>query len=68
MQPLVQPRKAWNVPVVPAYFDSLNLYKFITKCRLVEDNEATQELEENYYKSLKLPTSKFEVQFIFNLK
>ena len=29
-------RKAWALPTVPAYFDCLNYYKYITKMRLVE--------------------------------
>jgi hypothetical protein len=61
MQPLVQPRKAWSIPPVPPYYDSLNFYKFITKCRLINIKEATEELAQNYYKSLHLPTAKFEV-------
>jgi len=61
MRPLSRPRKSWTFPPIPNYFDPLNFYKYVTKCRLVEGSEALNELENNYYKSLVLPTNGFEV-------
>uniref|UniRef100_A0A914M9Q3 Uncharacterized protein n=1 Tax=Meloidogyne incognita TaxID=6306 RepID=A0A914M9Q3_MELIC len=60
MRPLSRPRKSWTFPPIPNYFDPLNFYKYVTKCRLVEGSEALNELENNYYKSLVLPTNGFE--------
>ncbi|VDL75944.1 unnamed protein product [Nippostrongylus brasiliensis] len=51
---LMSPRKAWALPTVPAYFDVLKYYQYITKMRLVETP-----LDE-YYHGLNPPTASFE--------
>ncbi|XGW20670.1 hypothetical protein V3C99_004002 [Haemonchus contortus] len=51
---LMSPRKAWALPLVPAYFDCLKYYQYITKTRLVESSL------DNYYAGLVPPTASFE--------
>ncbi|WKX91390.1 hypothetical protein Q1695_009886 [Nippostrongylus brasiliensis] len=51
---LMSPRKAWALPTVPAYFDVLKYYQYITKMRLVETP-----LDE-FYHGLNPPTASFE--------
>ncbi|GMT12936.1 hypothetical protein PFISCL1PPCAC_4233, partial [Pristionchus fissidentatus] len=51
---LVAPRKAWSLPAVPAHFDVLNFYKYITKTH-VEHAPL-----DSVYEGLKLPTHTFK--------
>ncbi|KAF8361231.1 mrps-30, partial [Pristionchus pacificus] len=51
---LVAPRKAWALPAVPAHFDVLNFYKYITKTHVEQGK-----LDE-LYKDLHLPTRTFK--------
>ncbi|KAK6010882.1 hypothetical protein OSTOST_24049 [Ostertagia ostertagi] len=51
---LMIPRKAWALPLVPAYFDCLKYYQYITKTRLVESSL------DNYYVGLVPPTASYE--------
>ncbi|PIO73788.1 hypothetical protein TELCIR_04229 [Teladorsagia circumcincta] len=50
----MSPRKAWALPLVPAYFDCLKYYQYITKTRLVESSL------DNYYVGLVPPTASYE--------
>ncbi|TKR59708.1 hypothetical protein L596_029342 [Steinernema carpocapsae] len=61
---LMAPRKAWNVPSVPKYFDSLDFYKYITKSRVVADSEEFDKI----YSGLVLPTNKFEERLLESLE
>ncbi|KAK6024434.1 Ser/Thr phosphatase family protein [Ostertagia ostertagi] len=54
---LMIPRKAWALPLVPAYFDCLKYYQYITKTRLVESSL------DNYYVGLVPPTASYEIVF-----
>ncbi|VDM68948.1 unnamed protein product, partial [Strongylus vulgaris] len=47
-------RKAWALPLVPAYFDVLRYYQYLTKTRLVESTL------DNYYSGLVPPTASYE--------
>ncbi|KAK0426079.1 hypothetical protein QR680_009530 [Steinernema hermaphroditum] len=60
---LMAPRKAWNVPAIPKYFDSLNFYKYITKCRIVNDREKF----DSFYSGIVPPTKKFENRLLQSL-
>ncbi|VDP14835.1 unnamed protein product [Heligmosomoides polygyrus] len=51
---LMSPRKAWALPLVPAYFDVLKYYQYITKTRIVETSL------DNYYLGLVPPTASYE--------
>uniref|UniRef100_A0A914EPF0 Uncharacterized protein n=1 Tax=Acrobeloides nanus TaxID=290746 RepID=A0A914EPF0_9BILA len=58
-QKLLRPRKAWCLPAIPAYFDTLDFYKYLTKMRVIVDDA----LFDGYYedKSLKnFPLERFE--------
>ncbi|KAF7632986.1 hypothetical protein Mgra_00007631 [Meloidogyne graminicola] len=68
MRPLVRPRKAWAFPVTPNYFDPLNFYKYVAKCKIIDGVDALDELENNYFKSLVLPTKGFEKRVTESLK
>ncbi|VDK50654.1 unnamed protein product [Anisakis simplex] len=57
---LMSPRKAWNVPSVPRYFDSLNFYKYITKTRLVDGLN-------QWYEGIVPPTTSFQMRLIESL-
>ncbi|KIH62062.1 enoyl-CoA hydratase/isomerase family protein [Ancylostoma duodenale] len=48
-------RKAWALPLVPAYFDVLKYYQYLTKTRLVESSLDT------YYSGLVPPTASYEL-------
>uniref|UniRef100_A0A7E4W5R2 Uncharacterized protein n=1 Tax=Panagrellus redivivus TaxID=6233 RepID=A0A7E4W5R2_PANRE len=61
---LSAPRKAWGVPAIPAYFDTLNFYKYITKTRLIEEPAVLN----NFYNTLVPPTAKFERRLQESLK
>lgn len=52
---LMAPRRAWNVPPIPRYFDSLNFYKYITKMRVVKGLDC-------WYEGLVPPTTSFETR------
>lgn len=54
---LMTPRRAWNIPAIPKYFDSMNFYKYITKTRVVEGMD-------NCYGDLNPPTKTFEKKLI----
>uniref|UniRef100_A0A0N5ALC7 28S ribosomal protein S30, mitochondrial n=1 Tax=Syphacia muris TaxID=451379 RepID=A0A0N5ALC7_9BILA len=54
---LIKPRKAWNVPPIPLYFDPLNFYKYITKTRVVEGLDQC-------FGDLNPPTKTFEKKII----
>ncbi|CAD5207362.1 unnamed protein product [Bursaphelenchus okinawaensis] len=54
MSPLHAPRKAYSVPVLPKYFDTLDFYGYITKTDLLKGGTA------QYYKDIHLPTTNFE--------
>lgn len=56
---LMSPRKAWALPLVPAYFDVLKYYQYITKTRIVETSL------DNYYLGLVPPTASYEVTLSF---
>uniref|UniRef100_A0A1I7ZCS1 39S ribosomal protein L37, mitochondrial n=1 Tax=Steinernema glaseri TaxID=37863 RepID=A0A1I7ZCS1_9BILA len=58
---LMAPRKAWNVPSIPRYFDSLDFYKYITKCRVETENF------DRFYKGIVPPTKKFEARLLESL-
>uniref|UniRef100_A0A1I7XF25 Metallophos domain-containing protein n=1 Tax=Heterorhabditis bacteriophora TaxID=37862 RepID=A0A1I7XF25_HETBA len=58
---LMSPRKAWGLPLVPAYFDCLEYYKYITKTRIQVGS-----LDE-YYKALVPPTASYEKAMIESL-
>ncbi|EYC00918.1 hypothetical protein Y032_0112g336 [Ancylostoma ceylanicum] len=51
---LMSTRKAWALPLVPAYFDVLKYYQYLTKTRLVEASL------DNYYSGLVPPTASYE--------
>lgn len=42
----MQPRKAFGIPPTPMYFDTLNFYKYITKMRVVDGDEASKAFAE----------------------
>uniref|UniRef100_A0AC35U8Z4 39S ribosomal protein L37, mitochondrial n=1 Tax=Rhabditophanes sp. KR3021 TaxID=114890 RepID=A0AC35U8Z4_9BILA len=56
-------RKAWNLPLVPKYFDCQNYYQYITKMRLINDKESFDQL----FKGLNLPTKAFGLKLEENL-
>ncbi|KHN73074.1 28S ribosomal protein S30, mitochondrial [Toxocara canis] len=57
---LMSPRKAWNVPSVPRYFDALNFYKYITKTRVVDGLD-------RWYEGLIPPTATFQAYLVESL-
>ncbi|MFH4973745.1 hypothetical protein AB6A40_000454 [Gnathostoma spinigerum] len=50
---LMSPRKAWLIPSIPHYFDSLDFYKYLTKMRVVDGLD-------QWYDGLVPPTASFE--------
>ncbi|CAJ0594743.1 unnamed protein product [Cylicocyclus nassatus] len=59
---LMSTRKAWALPLVPAYFDVLKYYQYLTKTRLVEASL------DNYYSGLVPPTASYEKTVQENLR
>ncbi|ETN84430.1 Ser/Thr phosphatase family protein, partial [Necator americanus] len=51
---LMGTRKAWAIPLVPAYFDTVKYYQYLTKTRLVESSL------DSYYSGLVPPTTSYE--------
>lgn len=60
MPPLMESRKAWNLATLPQYFDTLNFYKYVTKSRLIKDEEGKKLLDE-YYSLQDLPINDYKV-------
>lgn len=60
MPALKAPRKAYDLTPLPAYFDVLPFYKYLTKTVTLED------AFEGYYSGLNLPTNKFAVRKPFS--
>uniref|UniRef100_A0A914HBF7 Uncharacterized protein n=1 Tax=Globodera rostochiensis TaxID=31243 RepID=A0A914HBF7_GLORO len=66
MAPLSKPRSAWAIPPTPNFFNVLDFYKYATKTRLANADEAEQEFED-FYKGLRLPTARFEKSVVESL-
>lgn len=62
MPDLIEPRKSWNVPSLPQYYDTLNFYKYITKSRITNGIDA-KVLMDKYYTSDSLPILDYKVKF-----
>uniref|UniRef100_A0A0N4ZN34 28S ribosomal protein S30, mitochondrial n=1 Tax=Parastrongyloides trichosuri TaxID=131310 RepID=A0A0N4ZN34_PARTI len=60
---LYSTRKAWALPPVPKYFDCLSYYQYITKMRLINDENIFNDI----FKNLVLPTETFEKKVIESL-